>query len=371
VSLRTLAFYLPQFHPTAENDQWWGNGFTEWTNVVRARPRFVGHEQPILPADLGFYDLRLDDVREAQAALARAHGIDGFVYHHYWFHGHRVLGLPLDRVLSSGQPDFPFCLCWANESWSRRWDGGDTDVLIEQRHSPEDDEAHIRWLLPVLEDSRYVRVDGKPLLLIHRAAKLPDPIRTTELWRRRAEQAGYPGLFLVAVESHGYLGEPAGIGFDANVEFQPSSAFSAAARAHVVRTPAQYARYGRLFPMRFQPGSMRRCRPMDRIKRYDSLVALATSASPVDYLRFPCVTPAWDNSARRRHGARILHGSTPDRYRDWVTYAARRALNVGGDRALLFVNAWNEWAEGCVLEPTAHWGHSYLEAHRRGLEAVG
>src|SRR5215475_4957626 len=180
---RLVAFYLPQYHPIPENDEWWGTGFTEWTNVVSAKPVFAGHYQPHLPADLGFYDLRLPEVRQAQADLARNHGIHGFCYYHYWFQGRRLLRRPFDEVLRSGQPDFPFCLCWANENWTRVWDGSDKKLLIEQTYSADDDLAHIRWLAPAFRDPRHIRVEGKPLFLVYRARKLPDPLRTTSLWR--------------------------------------------------------------------------------------------------------------------------------------------------------------------------------------------
>ena len=170
-----IAFFLPQFHPIPENDAWWGHGFTEWNNAIRTTPRFPGHAQPHLPADLGFYDLRVPETRVAQAELARQFGVSGFCYYHYWFKGRRLLGLPFSEVLSSGSPDFPFCLCWANESWTRRWDGGDEEVLVAQEHDEEDDLAHIRWLIEAFRDERYITVDGRPLLMVYRAQDLPDP----------------------------------------------------------------------------------------------------------------------------------------------------------------------------------------------------
>src|SRR5262245_46650535 len=220
---RLLAFYLPQYHPIPENDRWWGAGFTEWTNVAKARPRFKGHYQPHLPADLGFYDLRLPEVRMAQAEMARSHGIDGFCYYYYWFSGKRLLERPLNEVLRSGEPDFPFCVCWANENWTRRWDGRDHEMLIAQTYSRTDDLRFIRSLLPALADPRYIKVHGKPLLLVYRVDHLPDPAATADLWREEAVKMGLPGLFLCTVACRATLDlPPSSIGFDAAVEFQPN-----------------------------------------------------------------------------------------------------------------------------------------------------
>src|SRR5271170_3953131 len=201
-SPRFIAFYLPQFYPTPYNDEWWGKGFTEWTAVARARPRFRGHYQPHLPADLGFYDLRLPEVREAQADLARQHGVYGFCYYHYWFNGRRLLERPLDAILELGKPDYPFCICWANENWTRTWDGLARNILIEQHYSEEDDFAHIRHLIPILEDRRYIRIEGKPLVLLYRVEVLPDAQKTAERWRTETQKAGLGDIFLMNVENN-------------------------------------------------------------------------------------------------------------------------------------------------------------------------
>ena len=221
-SIRAIAFYLPQFHPISENDQWWGKGFTEWTNVAKAEPLFPGHYQPHIPADLGFYDLRLPETRQAQADLARESGIYGFCYYHYWFNGKQLLDRPFNEVLASGKPDFPFCLCWANENWTRVWDGKDNNVLIEQKYSEEDDRQHIRALADAFRDERYIRVNGKPLFLVYRATKIPDPRKTTAIWREEAQKLGIGDLYLCRVESfRDERSDPGEIGFDAAVGFQP------------------------------------------------------------------------------------------------------------------------------------------------------
>ena len=229
---RLIAFYLPQFYPTPYNDEWRGKGFTEWTNVVQGRPHFKDHYQPHLPADLGFYDLRLPEAREAQADLAREFGIHGFCYHHYWFNGRRILERPLDEVLASGRPTLPFCVSWANESWTRTWKGHGDKVLLQVSYSPEDDLRHIQHLLPTLSDDRYIQVEGKPMLLVYRIELLPDPVATAEIWRREVEKWGLSGLFLVSIESNYVNGitNPGAAGFDATVRFQPDYTVPAPAR---------------------------------------------------------------------------------------------------------------------------------------------
>lgn len=351
-SVRPIAFYLPQYHPIPENDAWWGKGFTEWTNVARARPLFPGHYQPHLPADLGFYDLRLPEARQAQADLARAYGIHGFCYYHYWFNGKRLLERPFDEVLASGKPDFPFCLCWANGNWNRAWDGQATQLLIGQNYSPEDDRAHARWLARAFRDDRYIRVAGKPIFLVYEAASLPNPRTTTAIWREEALKQGVGDLFLCKVESfQDDRSDPAQGGFDASVEFQPDTA--------VLLTLAERA-YWRLARRLHLLHSALICNYAGWVRR-----ALRQPRRP--YRRFPCVTPAWDNSPRRKSGAFMLHGSTPDLYSRWLQSAVDRSIPANPDENLVFINAWNEWAEGNHLEPCQKWGRGYLEATRRAI----
>ncbi|PKW27179.1 glycoside hydrolase family 99-like domain-containing protein [Phycicoccus duodecadis] len=347
---RHLAFYLPQFHPILENDEWWGPGFTEWVNVSQARPLFPGHRQPHVPGALGYYDLRLAETRAAQAALAGAHGIDGFVYYHYWFSGRRLLNRPFDEVRSSGEPDFPFALCWANESWTRTWDGRSNDVLVEQRY--DDDREHARWLTEAFADRRYIRVDGKPLFLIYRASQLPDAHRTTDILREEAAAAGIGEIYLVRVESFtDERSDPRVLGFDAAAEFAPDWKVLGGGLTGKVRSGLRrLAHTGRERPW--------------QVHDYASVATRMQAKPSVPYPRFPCVTPRWDNTARKGRKGVALVNDTPELYRRWVEWAARAAPTTPGGDSLVFVNAWNEWAEGAHLEPDRERGPVFLEAHR-------
>jgi lipopolysaccharide biosynthesis protein len=359
-SIRLIAFYLPQFHPVPENDEWWGPGFTEWRNVTNARPLFPDHYQPHLPADLGFYDLRLPEVREAQAELARRHGIHGFCYYHYWFNGRRVLERPFAEVLASGKPDFPFCLCWANENWTRVWDGGEQDVLLQQHYSAEDDLAHIHALIPAFADPRYIRINGRPLLLVYRTELLPEPARTADIWRRETAKAGIGDLFLARVENFVSHVDPATIGFDAAVEFAPLG-------AQVGKIKFR----GPIYRLLARVGLLSGAYADNRVTHYRALMLGMLAKPDPGFKRFRCVTPMWDNTARRRVGAQIYVGSTPQLYEAWLAETARQTVDqFSSEERIVFVNAWNEWAEGCHLEPDLKWGRQYLEATKAALESV-
>lgn len=356
-SLKPIAFYLPQFHPIPENNEWWGLGFTEWTNVTKAKPLFKEHYQPRLPSDLGFYDLRLSEVREAQANLARAYGIHGFCYYHYWFNGKRLLERPFQEVLDSRKPDFPFCLCWANESWSRRWDGSEKEVLMQQVYSEEDDRNHIRWLARAFQDPRYIRINDKPLFLVYLASQLPNPKKTAEIWREEAKKLGIPDLFLCRVETHNEKREPPElIGFDAAVEFQPDI-------MHFGRSLQQ----GRLWNVRRSLGLAEKIFGQWRIFDYPYVAQRMMELPEPSYLRFPCVMPAWDNTARRGEAAFVLHNSSPEAYENWLKFTVQRVQSKPELSGHFFINAWNEWAEGAYLEPDRKWGRAYLEATKRGI----
>ncbi|MEY2399235.1 MAG: hypothetical protein QOJ00_2409 [Actinomycetota bacterium] len=351
---RSVAFYLPQYHPIPENDEAWGTGFTEWTNVRGATARFAGHHQPHVPGELGYYDLRDGVTRNAQAELAQAHGIDAFCYYHYWFGGRRLLQQPFEAVLESGEPGLPFMLCWANEPWTRSWSGKGGSVLVDQQYGAADDLAHIRALLPAFADARYVRHDDKPVFLVYRAGDLPDARRTTDMWREEAARAGIGELFLCRVESGpGERCDPTRLGFDAAVDFRPDWKSLRPSWSEMAMR-----RVGHRLGVLESP-----YRRETRVS-YDRLVSEALTNRADGYKRFPCVVPSWDNTARRRFGAVVVEGSTPQLYGAWVEAALRAQPD------LLFVNAWNEWGEGCHLEPDEKWGRGYLEAHRAAVMAA-
>jgi lipopolysaccharide biosynthesis protein len=345
---RLVAFYLPQFHPIPENDDWWGEGFTEWTNVSRAEPLFPGHYQPHTPADLGFYDLRSPDVREAQADMARTYGIYGFSYYHYWFHGKQLLERPFNEVLASGRPDFPFCLCWANEPWSRRWDGRPHDALQLQSYSSEDDVDHIRWLLPALADPRAIKIDNRPVFIVYQAHDLPEPHRTVEIWRREVDRAGLPGIYLMTVETSLDAGwDATKVGFDAKIHFQP-----------------QFTVLEQVERLSAGPETL-------RVYDYENARRLLADPDPVPYRRYPTVCARWDNTPRAGANGVVLHRSTPESYGEWLSATIARVLDEPEDQRLVFLNAWNEWAEGCHLEPDQLYGRGYLEATMNALSSSG
>lgn len=340
-AVRVIAFYLPQYHRIPENDAWWGEGFTEWTNVRRAKPAFAGHTQPHVPGELGYYDLTDATTREAQAALARAHGVDAFCYYHYWFAGKRLLERPLDAVLASGAPDFPFCICWANEHWTRRWDGLDREILMPQRYSAEDARAFIAHLLPMFRDRRYVRIGGRPLLAVYKTGEIPGIAEIARMWRATCVGAGVGDPYLVAVQRHAF-DDPSPAGFDASVEFPPIGHAAESIVDRVADRDPAFA--GSVFG-------------------YANLAADYLLRPRPAFRQFRGVTPMWDNTARRPRDGMVVHGSTPELFGVWALHALRQTRRrQRGEERLLFVNAWNEWAEGNHLEPDVAHGRRYLEA---------
>ncbi|HEY0421486.1 MAG TPA: glycoside hydrolase family 99-like domain-containing protein, partial [Acetobacteraceae bacterium] len=346
--IRTLAFYLPQFHPTPENDLWWGQGFTEWTNVSKAQPSYAGHYQPHLPGDLGFYDLRLAETLRRQAELATRYGIEGFCVYYYNFGKRRVLSRPLEVVRAN--PDIPFrwCLCWANENWTKHWDGGSREILLEQSYDSATLDSIIADAVVQAADPRYLRVNGKPLFLLYRPLLLPDAKAFARACRAAFAQAGFPGVHLVYVESMEAVDlgiRPADLGFDASVEFPPQG------RAVPAEDPVEVVKPG-WSGYRYD---------------YAETVLAFIRRDSVPYPRYPAVFPSWDNTPRQPLRATSFDGISPEAFRVYVEEKIEelRQFTVGEER-LLFVNAWNEWAEGAHLEPDSGYGHRWLEALRDG-----
>ena len=352
---RVIAFYLPQFHPIPENDAWWGPGFTEWTNTAKARPLFRGHYQPHIPADLGFYDLRLPETRVAQAEMARRYGVEGFCYYHYWFGGKQLLERPFQEVLASGEPDFPFCLCWANETWSGVWHGLDKRVLIEQTYpGMEDHRRHFEEvLLPAFSDRRHVTVDGRPLFLVYKPVFLPDARRVTELWRDLAVRNGLPELHLVGVNDDAHWPHRE-FGFDGSTK----------PKVPLLKDWAPWSS-----PLRKVRYRLRRARGVPTIYDYED--GLAGLVEPVHegLENYPCVIPNWDNTPRSGPRGLVLTEATPARFAGQVRRAVEVLEGLPAQRRLLFVKSWNEWAEGNHLEPDLASGHGFLEALRAGVVA--
>jgi len=342
---RLIAFYLPQFHRIPENDQWWGEGFTEWVNVRRARPNFEGHYQPHEPGELGYYDLSDEQILIRQAALAKEYGISGFCFYYYWFSGRQLLEMPLDRLFRTGQPDFPYCLCWANENWSRNWDGGNQSILIEQRYLPTDPENFILSTLPHFRDRRYIRVNNRPLLMVYRVELIPDPAATFDTWRTVCARNGMEPPYIVLASTFGDEKSPFEVHADAISEFPPHAAnVTLALRTRLKGLSPEFK--GHL------------------VSYYQNIANFLTRPKP-DYPYFPGIVPSWDNTARRQNDGVCMLDSNPAAFELWLRELVFRAsFNPDPDERIVFINAWNEWAEGCHLEPDRHHGRAWLEACR-------
>jgi lipopolysaccharide biosynthesis protein len=347
MSVKLIAYYLPQFHPIPENDKWWGKGFTEWTNVTKAKPLFEGHYQPRFPADLGYYDLRLPEARIAQADLAQKYGIDGFCYWHYWFKGRRLLERPFNDMFNSNVPDYPFCIGWANESWTRTWEGDEKEILIKQEYSHEDDIIHARWLANVFSDHRYLTFNSRPILVIYRAPALPDAKRTIETIKAECTKMGLKEPYVIGRDTHYFGVDMRDYGCDIT-ESTPN------------------------FGMLYQIKQQNQPRLNTLIKRifganppnvfdYTEACELMDKNRP-DFLNIPTVLAGWDNTARREERALILNNANPDSFRKILSSNISKVLNAVNQPGIVFINAWNEWAEGMYLEPDQKWGHGFLEA---------
>ena len=347
---RVIAFHLPQFHPTPENDEWWGKGFTEWTNVAKAKPLFPGHYQPHIPADLGFYDLRLPEARHAQAELAQQYGIEAFCYYHYWLGGgRRMLERPVNEILTSGEPNFPFCLCWANHSWNTAWQGTDT-TLIEQLYPGLDDhKEHFDWLLKAFSDPRYLTIDGKPIFVIYKPDDIPDTRQVMDFWRECAIKNGLPGLYLIGVSHRNEAWDPRDRGLDASI---------------MQALPRRDGRIPRRYLLTKLKLALQGNRHELTIWDYEEILPILLRSRPVDWPDYPLVLPNWDNTPRSGTRGIVFHNSTPELFRTHLHDAVEKVLDRPTQERIVFLKAWNEWAEGNYVEPDLRFGHGYLEAIR-------
>ena len=383
---RLIAIYLPQFHPIPENDAWWGRGFTEWANVTKARPFFKGHYQPKLPADLGYYDLRVPEVREAQAEMARNAGIEGFCYYHYWFGGHQLLEMPFQEVVRSGKPDFPFCLCWANESWSGMWHGAPDRVLIQQEYpGPDDHLAHFRALESAFHDRRYMQVDGRPIFCVYRPYEFPGVSEFISQWQDLAVGSGLAGIHFVAhltpekadwdFHSHG---------FSSSLVVSTHRVYVISPRTMLVQNrryvQAADAPYrNSLAGKQIAAGVVshwlwRRARiqagKFAGVRLYSHALPYLLDNCITEPDVYPCVTPNWDNTARSGLRGRLLHHSTPELFRIHLKDALRLIEGRRQEQRIIFIKSWNEWAEGNYLEPDQEFGHDYLKVIREEIALV-
>lgn len=336
--IKPLAIYLPQYHPIPENDKAWGDGFTEWTNVKKAQPLFEGHYQPHVPHEsVGYYDLRDPEVMVRQAAMAKEYGIYGFAFYHYWFNGKRLLETPLDNMLKTGKPDFPFCYIWANENWTKRWDGLDNEIIIKQDYSIEDDIAHIEFLCKnVFSDKRYITIDGKPIFIVYRTELFPNIKNTVKVWQKIVKSRGFKGLYLIRVENFVANINPKSIGFDAAMEFAPNWH----CRSNSLKNSA-----------------------LD----YPTTV-LNTVFKRYNYKTYRSVFPSWDNTARKGVNSLKFVNCSVEMFQYYVLCIKTYTKIFNKKTPFFFINAWNEWGEGCHIEPDISFGFAHLNATMRALD---
>lgn len=355
--IRPIAFYLPQYYPIPENDQWWGKGFTEWTNVSKAKPLFPGHYQPKLPSELGFYDLRVPEVREQQAQLAKEYGIEGFCYWHYWFgNGRRILERPFNEVLESGKPDFPFCLAWANESWTGIWHGLTNEVLMEQLYPGIDDYInHFNFLIKAFTDKRYLRIDDKPIFVVYRPDAIPDLHVFVDTFQQQAKANGLKGIYLIATNVP-LQWNAAEKGFDA---ITPSNhdklayVKSDSGLKNFYRQQINRRRVSKMYKGLFKKPT--------HVYDYNEAMKWFVRDDPSNSLVYPMVIPNWDNTARSGINGFVLHNSTPELFKQVMKKAIQKVEDFPDDQKVVFIKSWNEWAEGNYLEPDRKFGRKYLE----------
>ncbi|HEY4875337.1 MAG TPA: glycoside hydrolase family 99-like domain-containing protein [Puia sp.] len=358
--IKSIALYLPQFHPIPENDEWWGKGFTEWTNVVKAKPLYKNHFQPRLPADLGFYDLRVSESREAQAQLAREYGIYGFCYWHYWFAGRRMIERPFAEMIKSGKPDFPFCISWANQTWSGTWHGlSNKKILIEQTYpGKKDHEDHFYALLAAFHDKRYIEVAGKKLVFIFRPMDIPNTLEFTSLWQNLAVKENLNGFHFVGMQMSADW-NPAAQGYNASVELGPL--------LHKIVDANNLNKITHRFLKKDVGDIKKKYFGIPKIVSYKNYVDQYPDHEIADH-EYPMIYPGWDNTPRSGVDGWLFENSTPDLFKKLCVKAFAATENKKDEEKIVILKSWNEWAEGNYLEPDRKFGNQYLAAFKDALE---
>jgi hypothetical protein len=363
IQTRAIAFYLPQFHPIPENDRWWGRGFTEWTNVSKARPLYKGHYQPKIPADLGFYDLRVPETRTAQARMAAEHGVEGFCYWHYWFAGKRLLERPFNEVLKSGDPDYPFCLAWANQTWTGIWHGAPDRILVEQTYPGlEDHESHFNAVVDAFHDPRYLKIEGKPIFIVYHPPGLPQPDRMTDNWNELALKSGLPGIYFLGIADRKWNHRKQG--FDGSI----LDSLPIFLNKRKTNKKGFLGRMIEKYNQKIFGNSISRAKP--RIYSYKDFVEQSNPAISDSTDRYPCIVPNWDNTPRSGANGVVLHDSTPELFRIHLKKSLAGIKKREPDKRIVFIKSWNEWAEGNYLEPDIRHGKAYLNVIKEEILPV-
>jgi lipopolysaccharide biosynthesis protein len=360
--MKIIAFYLPQYHRIKENDIWWGEGFTEWTNTRKAKPLFSGHHQPREPYNDYYYNLLDSAARQWQADIAKQYGISGFCYYHYWFRGKQLLETPLKLVLESGEPDFPFCLSWANMPWTRIWyAGADAEVLIEQKYGDEKDWAeHFSYLMQAFSDQRYIRIDNKPVFIIFRPEHIGALDEMLDYWNKLAIENGFEGIYFINTLT-GFANIDSNGKFEADIEFEPG--YTIKNDLPLFSNAGRLSR--RLVRKALSALNLNTNMFLDR-NNYDVIWRQILRRQPGKKKTFLGAFVDWDNTARRNKNGLILDGASPEKFQKYLSKQIYRAKH-DYDCNYIFVNAWNEWAEGTYLEPDKKYGYAFLEAVRTAL----
>lgn len=346
---KVIAYYLPQFYPFPENDKWWGKGTTEWNNVSKAIPQFVGHYQPRLPGELGYYDLRLKENMERQIELAKNYGIYGFCFYYYWFNGKRLLDKPLDMFLNNSMK-FNYCLCWVNENWTRRFDGTNSDILIENGKTEESYMKFINSILPYISDDRYIKIENKPVIIIYRPSNVPNAKKIIKYWREYILNKTGSDIYIIGIIEGYFNKDIFEQGYDAAAEFQPGSI---SINLNEINSKLDFIRKD------FK----------GKVYDYNEIINKNLLYYNYNNLKiYKAVMPMWDNTARKNNCGAIFHNSTPEIYENWLSDAIKYTNNNKKlEDNLVFINAWNEWGEGAYLEPDRRYGYAYLEKTKQAI----